>query len=255
MPIPSLARPLLVMATCATACAGVLLAAGPVKSQWLSRDISVDGRLDEWGDLTVVGDDVGVAAANNADSVFVAVSTSNSATRAGMAGGLIVWIAPAGKQTMDAGLQFPTTVDTQPGASNRPLDPSRLNDVDVLGPGKTRRLVTLTPDLGIEAASGTERQTLMFELRLPLMTSTSRARTMSVPAGRAFQLGIFTPESKVDESRDAPPAGSRTYGLGPIVGGPGTGIPLPDSSQKEPREERPRKLKLWTTVQLAAAPR
>ena len=254
MVAPYLARTLLIAATSATALTVAVQAAGPVKSQWLSHDISIDGRLDEWAELTALEDDVTVAAVNNADSVVVAIATSHAATRMGLAGGLILWIAPSGKQSMDSGVQFPATVDMQPGASNRPLDPSKLNDVDVLGSGKTRRLVTLTPELGVEAASGTVREMLMFELKLPLMTSAMRPGTLGVPAGRAFQLGVFTPEFKVEETRDMP-AGPRTYGLGPIIGGPGTGIPLPDSSQKAPREERPRKLKIWTTISLASQPR
>jgi hypothetical protein len=132
-----------------------------------------------------------------------------------------------------------------------------LNDLDILGPGKARRLLTLTPELGLQAASGTVGDTLAFELKLPLMASTARPRAVGAPAGRPFQLGLFTPElSKAEEAaREAAPAGSRTYGMGPIFGGPGTGIPLPDSSQRAPREERPRTLKTWTTISLASPPR
>jgi hypothetical protein len=131
-----------------------------------------------------------------------------------------------------------------------------LNDLDVLGPGKARRLVTLTPTLGLQAASGTVGDTLAFEVRLPLVASATHPRAVGAAAGRAFQLGIFTPEqSKTDDSREAVAAGPRVYGLGPMIGGPGTGIPLPDSSQKAPREERPRTLKIWTTISLASPPR
>jgi hypothetical protein len=124
MPAPCLARILVITATAATALAVAVQAAGPVRSQWIARDMTVDGRLDEWGDLTVVEDGLAVAAANDADSLVLAVSTNHGATRLGLARGLVLWFAPAGKQTTDSGVQFPATVDTQAGSSGRPLDPA-----------------------------------------------------------------------------------------------------------------------------------
>jgi len=228
-------------------------AADPVRSQWKSGDIRIDGRLDEWAALTTVEDGLGVSATNDSEFLFVAISTNHPALRAGLAHGLVVWLSPANKQATDFGLQWPGTVATESGPNGRPLDPASLEDIDILGPGRARRLVALTPALGLQAASGTVGDTLSFELKVPLGSSAAQPHAVGAAAGRAIQLGLQTPEPP-RTVREPMPAVPRTYGPGPIIGGPDVLVPVPSSSRRE-RVERPRTLKTWTAVQLAAPPR
>lgn len=221
-----------------------------VKSEWKSRDIAIDGRRDEWPALTDLGNGLAVGAANDATSAYLVIATGDARVRAALARGLVVWLDASNKKRSEFGVQWPPTVAAD--ADDRAgLAPAALESIDLLGPGKARRLLDLTSESGFAAAAGTVGNTLVFELKCPLAPSPSQAHAIGTAAGRLVGLGLFTPESQggrrpVDEG----PGDPGPMGLGPIVGGPGSGVPLPNGPRPS-KPQPPPTLKEWATLQLA----
>jgi hypothetical protein len=127
-----------------------------------------------------------------------------------------------------------------------------LDRFDLLGPGKNqRRLVDVTPDLGIEIASGVRAGEVIYEAKIPLAVSATHTYAIGTSPGRTIGLGLATPERPADRSRRQPLVGSSGFigGLPPI--GPGYG-----GTGWAPYRERPdsKPLNVWTTLQLASGP-
>jgi hypothetical protein len=223
-----------------------------IKSTWTSHPLKIDGRLDEWPALTTIENGPAIAAANDASSLYLAVSATDPRVRDALAHGLVLWIDPTGKKKSDFGVQLPGLMI---GVGGSALEPAALEDVDILGPGMARRLVSMTSALDMAAATGLSDGVLVFELKLPLAPSAAHTFAVGAPPGRSIEVGLFTPETPQSERHgdSEPPPNPSTYGLGPLIGGPSSGVPLPDGSHKT-KVERPMTLKTWVTLALASAP-
>ena len=94
-----------------------------------------------------------------------------------------------------------------------------LDRFDVLGPGQNqRRLVDLTPELGIELASSLAESEVAYELKIPLEKTWSRTYAVGATPGRTIGLGIATPEEPVSRGQSPRLVGDSGFiGGNPLV--------------------------------------
>jgi hypothetical protein len=248
-------RPLV---TCALVCAlALVVAAAPpgLTSTWRTHAVNIDGMASEWPKLESIARGPEVGAVNDEEFLYLAVSTNDDAIRPLLETGLIVWLDPNGAKAQTFGVWVPGPVlRALPGANPAPPSDSSptgistrtLDHFDLLGPGKSqRRLVDLTAALGIELASGTQENKLIYELRIPLTKTAERLYAVGAGPGRTIGLGIATPEAPKDRSgRREPLVGSSGYiGGNPYHGG--------GFAPYRERQESVKPLDVWTTVRLA----
>jgi hypothetical protein len=248
-----------------------LAADGPtVVSRWKTQDVQVDGRAGEWTQLTTIPKGPSVAALNDADALYLLVASTDSNVRRTLASGLVVWLDPSAKEKADVGLQLPGSFILPPGAkagagvdvAAMPAPPDVIDEVDWLGPGKRRQLLTITPAEDVELASGTEGGVLAYEVKLPLASSPVHRFAVGTQPGRTIAIGLFTPDVPKAVHRREPMQNSGGYGgYNPydpygtgIYGGMGVSNGPPPMMQSEPSPEKPPKMKLWLRLQLAAKP-
>ncbi|MEO7191599.1 MAG: hypothetical protein ABI051_11140 [Vicinamibacterales bacterium] len=235
-----------------------------VASTWAAAEVTADGNLVEWRALETIDKGLQVAAANDATSVYVAVLASSPQMRVSLSRGLVLWLDATGGHNETLGLQLPgpSPVDpsspTQSATGGARLTAKVGDHVDVLGPGKLgRRLLELTPSSPVTVATGGEDGAIGFEARIPLARAEGNGVGIGTSAGGAFALGIATPIPRRGPREPMEPiywpdpyAGTRILGLG---GPEPPSRPLPDSSNRPEKEIKPKVIKLWVAVRLAAA--
>lgn len=233
-------RAVLIALSVTTAFAAVAaLSAAPdpvLTSAWYTRDIHVDGKIEDWPQLEALDKGPAVAATNDDQFLYLVVSATDPAMRRTLERGLVVWLDPSGSKKTDLGVQLPAATRgrgfgpgtdgadaTQPAPP--PSDESPLIDqLDILGPGKARHLVPLAPALGILAASGADQGAYAFEMKLPLASSADRPYAVGAKPGSTIDLGLFTPEQpKEDTGRSGGGMGRGGGGMGGRGGGMGGG--------------------------------
>jgi hypothetical protein len=252
--------------------AAAALTAAPdplVASEWKTRDVQVDGRIEDWPRLTTIDNGPAVAAANDGEFLYLAVSATDPAMRRTLARGLVVWFDPANAKKMDFGVQLLGVREREDGErAATPIEDappaSPVDALDMLGPGKARHLVPLQPALGVAAASAMDQGAIVFELKLPLASSPERAYAVGGEPGRTIALGLFTPEMpKESDGRrgGGMGRGGGGYGGGGMGGGYGGGMGGHrgggyggGGGERFGAAESGKPLKLWTKLQLAAAP-
>jgi hypothetical protein len=204
--------------------ASLMAAPDPViSSEWKSRDLQVDGRIEDWSRLTVLDKGPAVAVANDAEFLYLVVSATDPDMRRTLQQGLVIWFDPSGMKKPNLGYQLPAMTHGRgfgPGSDNVDPDsaaalPASIDELDVLGPGQQRHLVPLNPVLDVVAASAMDRGAVVFEMKLPLETSAGHPYAVNAKAGASLSLGIVTP--------DPPKGGSGGGGRGRIGGGGGGG--------------------------------
>jgi len=171
--------------------------------------------------------------------------------------GLIVWLDPSGRRAETFGLRLegverpllPGMTPTASATAPDSISTTVLDEFDVLGPGKNqRRLVDLTPDLGIELASSRAETEVAYELKIPLQKTSARPYAVGVAPGRTIGLGIATPEAPVGRGQRARLVGdSGSIGGDPWYGG-GFAKYREDDGRRKP-------LEIWTTLSIAAGTR
>ena len=217
-----------------------------VVSQWKSKDIVVDGRIEEWSRLTVLDKGPAMAVANDAEFLYLVISATDPGMRHTLQQGLVLWFDPTGTKKSNLGFQLPAMSHGRgfgPGSDEVDPDsaaarPSAIDELDVLGPGQQRHLVPLNPALDLMAVSAGDRGTVVYEMKMPLETSEGHPYAARATAGASFSLGIFTPE--VPKMRSG--GGGR---MGGGYGGRGGG------GRGGSGDVRTTPIKTWVKVQLA----
>jgi hypothetical protein len=231
----------------------VVAAPAGFTSKWRTEPVVVDGLSAEWPTLEPLDRGVTVGAANDGEFLYLVVSAKDSESIAYLSTGLIVWLDPAGRRAETFGLRIagveqpmlpgmtPTAPTTGPAISTAVLD-----RFDVLGPGKNqRRLVDLTPELGIEIASSRAESEVAYELKVPLQKTSSRSYAVGAATGRTIGLGIATPEAPVGRGQRPRLVGDSGFiGGDPWYGG-GFAKYREDDGRRKP-------LEVWTTLSLAS---
>jgi hypothetical protein len=265
---------------CAVFAGGGLLLPAPVStraadavvsSAWLDGNSipAVDGSMADWVRLERVEDGPAVAARNDGRHLYLAVASNDDMVRRQLATGLVVWLDGTGRKAQTFGLRLEgLTRRPLPGAAPstgsgnemaRDLTGNTLEEFDLLGPGRNqRRLVDRPADAGIALALGVEDGTIVYELAVPLASSTATPHAIAAAPGKTIALGLETPaEPRTPRRSD----GLRNpMNTNPWVNDPYGGYfnppPPTNSGSSRPAkavEIKPMKV-IWVQVELANPP-
>jgi hypothetical protein len=245
-------RPTVSLALIVAALPAVLSGQGGVHATWRSEPVAIDGLIADWPPLGALdrGPDVGTM--NDGEFLYLAVSGKEPRLLPPLAMGLIVWIDPTGRRARTFGLRVPGVLqpllpgmNPEPAASSDAFSTKVLDRFDVLGPGENqRRLVDLTPEMGIELAYGYSEGEIIYEIRLPLEKTSARPFAVGASARRTIGLGIATPEAPRDVHARQRLVGSDGFiGGHPFFGGGFASFREPDGRVKP--------LEVWAAVTLA----
>ena len=171
----------------------VVAAPTGLTSTWRTEAVTVDGLSTEWQTPEPLERGLTVGAVNDGEFLCLIVSARDPEAIAYISTGLIVWLDPAGRRGETFGLRLEgveqpllpgMTPTAAPTASSARISTTVLDQFDVLGPGKNqRRLVDLTPELGIELASSRAETEVAYELKIPLQKTSSRTYAVGVAPG------------------------------------------------------------------------
>jgi hypothetical protein len=227
-----------------------------VRSVPPSRAIVIDGLTADWATLNAIARGPNVGASNDEEFLYLAIAAREPQLLPPFATGVILWIDPAGRRSETFGIRLPGVLQPLLPGMNQAADlpatgafsTKTLDRFDVLGPGENqRRLVDLTPELGLEIASGYSETEIIYELKMPLAKTASRLIAVGAAPGRTIGLGIATPESP-HETRPQRLVGSDGFiGGHPFFGGGFASFREPDGRVKP--------VEVWTTLALAPAAR
>jgi hypothetical protein len=234
----------------------VLAAPAPVRSAWRTQPIAVDGLSADWTNTESLERGPAVGAVNDDEFLHLVVSSKDPAVGGPLLTGLIVWIDPAGRRAQTFGIRVPgvemaplpgMTPAASANASPGVISTKVFDRFDVLGPGQNqRRLVDITPGLGVELASGYSDSDVTYELKIPLQKTVTRMYAVGAGPGRTVGLGIATPEAPRNAG-----ARQRLVGSDGFIGGHpwfAGGF----ASYREP-DGRTKPVEVWTTLTLAGA--
>ena len=226
-------------------------------SGWRTDTVNVDGLSGEWSTLGPIERGLSVGAVNDGEYLYLVVSAKEPEAIAYLSTGLIVWLDPAGRRAETFGLRLegveqpplPGMTPTAPAASSTSITTTVLDRFDLLGPGKNqRRLVDITPDLGIQLASSRAEGEVAYELRIPLQKTAARIYAVGAAPGRRIGLGIGTPAAPVSNAERPRLVGDSGFiGGDPWYGG-GFAKYREDDGKRRP-------LQIWTTLTLATSTR
>jgi hypothetical protein len=261
---------------------GAALLAAPERltSGWPSQPVTIDGLATEWTALVPIEDaKLAVGVMNDDRHLYVSISSSDQARRRQLlVTGLIVWLDAGGGKKRSFGLRFPGVMGqdfreagSQPGerttseretpaegASSRDrITVPPLTYFELLGPKEDdRRRLERAAVTAIQVGRDMREGTLVFELQVPLAKDGESSFGLGVRPGETIGFGLETPKIERPETpASRGTGGRRPGGMGGRMGGGmgGGGMGGPRGERDGERMERPSTLKLWTTVQLAAA--
>lgn len=232
-------------------------AAGGLGSTWRAQPITVDGAPDEWPKLEALEKGPSVAVSNDDEFAYVFVAASDPQIASMIAGGVVLWFDQAGGKGQTFGVWIPGAIPPSPTAGIAPPTPPRglstrvMDHFDLLGPGKNqRRLVDITPALGIELAGGTRDTEVLYEAKIPLKKSDAHPYAIGVGVGGTVGFGVATPDTP---AREKP---GHMVGSGGIIGGAGgvfgPGYGGQGFANYREKEDKPKPIAAWTTVKLAS---
>jgi hypothetical protein len=234
----------------------VVAAPAGLTSAWRTETVTVDGLSSEWQKLEPLDRGPSVGAVNDGEFLYVVIAARDPESIAYLSTGLILWLDASGRRAETFGLRIagveqpplPGMTPTAPVSSGpASISTTVLDRFDVLGPGRNqRRLVDLTPELGIEIASSRAETEVAYELKIPLQKTASRTYAIGAAPGRTIGLGVATPEAPVGRGQRPRLVGdSGSIGGNPWYGG-GFAKYREDDGKRKP-------LEIWTTLSLAAA--
>lgn len=239
------------------ASAGVEARGVDLKGVWRTASMRADGVIDEWRELTAVTKELSAGAANDADTLEIALVTRDPGLRQRLlVGGLAISLDPAGGKARTFVIRIPS-LGGRPGPDEPPSALS-VTYFEVLGPGKTdERIVELTESRGIDLAVTEHEGSLIVELALPLRSSESRPLAPGIAAGqRVIGLGLATPDPP-EAGRGRSGDGRRGGGGMSVGGGRGGSTGRPSGGgfgarRGDDSDRTGKGLNVWTTITMAA---
>lgn len=281
-----LGRPTGIQLAGAAAVAAIFLLSSAVESKatdlnsmWKNRDITIDGIDNEWEDTRVYlkDADASVSVLNDSEFVYVSFVTAKEETiRQATAMGLILWFDAAGGKDKTFGIRFPLGMmesgmtpprdfseegsDEERAADRAERFKKSTLEMEILGPGEddARRVQVATLE-GIEARASLSADKLVYELKIPIVKSDLHPFAIGAKPGERIGMGIETPEIDRDAMRERIGGGGREGGPpgggmpgGGMSGGRHGGGMHGGGTRGGSGFERPKPLKVWTKVQLAA---
>jgi hypothetical protein len=267
-----------------------------IESVWSAEAPAIDGKLPEWSSplVTLGSTPVSLGVRNDGQSVYVALTSSDQATRLMLgAAGFTVWMDPSGREKKPFGITVPPAMAGGPGMRGRgprgdqqgqppaeagqergpggPQGPAvgTITSIEVVGPGKDdkRRLeLAYARTIGLDVAARMAEGVLVYELRVPLAVTEAQPYGVKSAPGAIIGLGIETAKLQPSGGRGEeggrggtggrPPGGGGGMGGGGMGGGGGQRGGMGGGPPGGGREgmREIKPIKVWTIVQLAKPP-
>lgn len=236
-------------------------------SNWRDREIKIDGYQDDWRDaLTYLEKKkISVGLFNDDSFLYACIVTGDRRIRSQLLRrGFTIWFDEKGGKDKKFGIRYPIGMedmgptkmgemmgDQQEGRI-RDLQLSRLNDVEILGPGKEdRRREAISQLKGLEIKLVTNVDLMIYEIKIPLFYDDQNSFSVASNPGDIVGIGLET--AKIDkefmrEQMRETGGGGMEGGRGGMRGGgrrsggggrPGGGMQMPEQ------------LDFWAKVELA----
>jgi hypothetical protein len=265
-------------------------------SAWPDRAISIDGKAPEWAGREAYyseNDGFKIGFFNDASYLYIYMATWNRENQAQiLMNGLTVWIDATGRNRQTFGINYPTkrsmpdSAETPPGmpAGLRPDgrlgSPSAASaenrlaflrgmlaeaqgEMTVLGPGGEPIVSMPAADGGkggIAAMIDIANRTLIYELRIPLVSPDSLPYAVNAAPGATIAVGFKVGKMDMPSMKqrgEGPPGGMGDY-PGGGMGGPGGGLRGSGGGMGGPGGPgggfSSPALEYWAKVRLASAP-
>lgn len=184
----------------------------PLQSSAPAEPVTVDAQLAEWaGKLNHLGNNLSVGVQNDAEFLYVALSTTNLQHISQiMQLGLILWIDPSGAREETFGVRYPIGVVATGGSdgglgsdptANRVRIEQSMQEVELMGADgqSSRRRKDSVP--GIEMHGEAQDRVFTYEARVPLAAGEGIAYAIGTEPGREIGIGLTTPEMDEDQRR------------------------------------------------------
>jgi len=223
---------------------------------------TVDGSVGEWdGQLTQVGDEpVSVASLPTDSLLYVAVLVQDRAlVRSIAANGLVLWVDPSGTQRRTYGVQYPIGLRRQQAgqtadpeaATPEGLDAVSLSELEVVRGDTSRHRIPARFSSGLRGQATLDPSALVYELAIPVASSSSSAAASRQHGLRAslngpVGIGVQIPEPD-DESQILDQGPDRTSVVGAGRRRRGGGRRRAPPPQQSGAPEMP-SLDLWINV-------
>ena len=243
-------------------------------SGWRERQITVDGRNDDWlGTMMYFEKEkVSLGLLNDENFMYICLIAEDQLIRNQvMRQGFTLWFDSDGGKKKTFGIKFP--IGMQPGEMQerrmRPggvpmkerrdeQDPERFRqtlrgqmaELEILGPGKDESIrMPLEKAKGINVNVRVSSGMLVYEIKVPLERSEEYPYAVGAKAGSSVGIGLETSKFKRQNVRRSMggrmPGGGGRGGMGGMSGGRG----MRGSGM---RPQMPEPLKIWAIVQLAS---
>jgi len=231
-----------------------------LNSNWLDREITVDGKEDDWlGTMIYLEkDNISLGLLNDENFMYICLIAENEYIRAQVIRlGFTLWFDPNGGKKKTFGIKFPIGMQASglPGSMRRSeQDPERLReaprkpmtDLEIIRPGKDESIRMPIGEakginINVEFSSGM----LVYELKVPLVHSAQYPYAVGAEAGKPVGIGLETSKFKRQNVRST--TGSGRGGMGGMRGRSG-GRGMPGMGRRPQMQP----LKVWATVQLAS---
>lgn len=281
-------RPLsFISSVLALTCVAALAGAPPpaiFAAAWRAATVMVDGDDGDWTmpASEVVKTPLFMSVVNDDTHVYVRLRTSDPSARMQLVrGGLIVSFDPTGRDKRVLALKYPVGMPPpQPDAAERrrrsegddrdrrrpgetppPADAATPvpNRVEIYGPGRDdARSLVLDQAAGIEVRLARQQDSIVYELKVPLVRSEEHPFAVGARPGSVIGVGLESPKVEMPSgSRFGGPVGTGGRPGGGMMGRPGGGMGGGRPGRGGPEEggfSAPKSWKVWTTVQLARQP-
>jgi len=231
-------------------------------SGWRERQITVDGRNDDWlGTMMYFEKEkVSLGLLNDENFMYICLIAEDQLIRNQvMRQGFTLWFDSDGGKKKTFGIKFP--IGMQPGEMKErrdEQDPERFRqtlrgqmaELEILGPGKDESIrMPLEKAKGINVNVRVSSGMLVYEIKVPLERSEEYPYAVGAKAGSSVGIGLETSKFKRQNVRRSMggrmPGGGGRGGMGGMSGGRG----MRGSGM---RPQMPEPLKIWAIVQLAS---
>lgn len=239
-----------------------------LESKWTDKEITVDGKLNEWTENLVVPKNrhVGIGFMNDENSLYLTLTTMDrNLIMQALTLGFTVWIDPKGGKSQHFGIRYPFG-GGMGGLRRMMRDREQYtqdfdffiqdallsqNEVEVIGPGKDQ-IARFGPNntAGIDVIAMYEEGVFTYEMRVPLQSFAENLYAIDVKPGTTIGVGFTTPEIDRGSMGRKIGRGGGMGGRGGMGGGRGGG----GRSGGSMGRQMPESLKYWVKVTLANNP-
>ncbi len=226
-----------------------------VVSNWLNRQIVVDGKADDWkgAQFFLEEEQLLLGFLNDQDFLYISfIAESPSSLAQIMMGGLTVWIDPKGGKEKNWGVKYPLGAGQGRMPFGRRFGPPEeekqkeempaefLKELEILKSNKEepeRMTLLQAKEQGLEVLATIERDFMVYELKIPLKPTEKNRLAIGVGPGQKIGIGFETFGFRMGNLARRMPGGGIRPGEG--RGGFGMG------------REMPQPMKVWAIIRLS----